>query len=53
MDLNLFDNYSVRALRPQNTESIKLDIRNIGGKFQDNNDFIIHKNLKKLKIKPN
>ena len=35
----------MRVLNPQNNESGELEIKNTGYKFQDKNEFILHKNL--------
>ena len=51
MYLNGFDNYSVHVLIPKNTERNEPEINNIGDKFQDNNDLIIHNNLRNTKGK--
>ena len=41
MDLNVFYNYAAHILIPQNTESGKPELRNVGDKYQDNNELII------------
>ena len=45
MDLNGFDNYSVNNLISQNTENDEPEKKEIGEKYQDNNEFIIHNNI--------
>ena len=45
VDFNLFDNYAIHTLRTQNTESGEPETKNIGEKYQDNNEFIIHNDL--------
>ena len=45
MDPNVFDNYAIHFLRPQNTESVKPDLNNIGDKYQHNNELVIHNDL--------
>ena len=43
--INGFYNYAVHILRPQNTESGELELKNGGGGSQDNNELIIHNNI--------
>ena len=45
MEFNGFYNYDVHIQRPQNNESGEPELKNVGEKFQDNNDIIIHKNI--------
>ena len=45
MYINLFDNYFSHFLIPQNTESGEPELKNLGGKYQDKNDFIIHNDI--------
>ena len=45
MGVNVFGNYSVHTLRPQNTESGEPETKNIRDKSQDKNEFIFHNNL--------
>ena len=45
MDINVFDNYGVHALTPQNTESGEPVIKYIGDKFQDSNESILHNDI--------
>ena len=49
MEFNAFENYAGHALRPQNAESGETDIKNIGEKFQDNNESILHENIRNLR----
>ena len=49
MEFNAFENYAGHALRPQNDESGETDIKNIGEKFQDNNESILHENIRNLR----
>ena len=46
MELNGFDKYGVHALIPQNNENGGPEIKNIGEKFQDKNDPIIHNDIR-------
>ena len=41
--------YYVHSLIPKKTESGEPQIKKIGEKLQDNNEFILHKNLKNSK----
>ena len=43
--LNGFDNYSVNVLRPQNTESVKPELNDIGVKYLDKNELMLHNSL--------
>ena len=45
MKLNRFYNYAVHILIPQNTEGGGPELKNIGEKFQDNNELIIHNTI--------
>ena len=45
VDLNGFDNYDINSSRPQNTESGKPEIKNIGEILQDENNSIICNNI--------
>ena len=42
VELNGFYNYAVHILRPKNTESSKPYLKNVGKKYQDKNELIIH-----------
>ena len=42
MEINGFYNYDVHILRPQNTEIGVPELKNVGDKSQDKNDFIFH-----------
>ena len=50
MDLNIFYNYYAHILRPQNIESGKPELKNIGEKPQDKNEIIIHKTIVNSKL---
>ena len=41
LEINVFDNYAVHILRPQNTESGKPEKKDIRDKFHDKDDLII------------
>ena len=45
MDINEFENYAVHVLRPQNTESGELELKEIGGKCKDNIKFVLNNYL--------
>ena len=45
MEINEFENYTANKLRPQNTQSREPEIKTIGEKFQDKNEFIIHNDI--------
>ena len=45
MELNVFYNYTVQILRPQSTESGEPELNNVGEKYQDNNELILHNNI--------
>ena len=45
MDVNIFDNYAVHVLIPQNTVSGELELKKIGMKFKDKIQFALHNNL--------
>ena len=42
VDINRFDNYVMNILIPWNTKGGKPDLKNIGDKYQDNNEFILY-----------
>ena len=50
MDHNEFENYAVHVLRPQNTESGELELKEIGGKCKDNIQFVLHHYLKNSEL---
>ena len=45
MDLNVFYNFSVHILRPQNAESGEPELNNVGEKYQDKNELICHNTI--------
>ena len=45
MDINEFENYAVHVLRPQNTESGELELKEIGGKCKDKIKFVLNNYL--------
>ena len=45
MELNRFYNHAVYVIRPQNTESGELELKNVGEKYQHKNDIIIHNTI--------
>ena len=45
VDLNGFYNYAVNGLIPRSTESGEPELNNIGDKFQDNNELVIHNGI--------
>ena len=51
MELNIFENYYVHFLRQQNAESGELEPKDIGDKFQEKNEFILHNDLSDLRWK--
>ena len=46
MDINVSDNYAVHVLRLWNTKSGELDLKKVGEKCQDKNEFILHNYLR-------
>ena len=45
VDLNEFENYALHVLRPQNNEIVELEIKKLGGKCKDKNDYNPHNDL--------
>ena len=45
MDINVFEKYDVNVLGLQNTKSGEPQLKDIGKKYQDKNEFIFHNNL--------
>ena len=45
MDLNRFYNYAANIRIPENTESGEPELNNVGEKYQDNNELILHNNI--------
>ena len=45
MELNIIYKYSEHILRPQNTESGELELKEIGGKCKDNIKFVLNNYL--------
>ena len=45
MELNGFYKYAAHNLIPQNTNSGELELKNIGEKYQNKNDLIIHNTI--------
>ena len=50
MNLDRYDNYDLQILGPQHTESGEPEIKKIGDKFQDNNEFVLHNDLKSSRV---
>ena len=46
MDINGFYKYAVHILRPQNTESGRTKLKNVGKKYQNKNELIIHNTIR-------
>ena len=44
-ELNGYYNYAVQILRQQNTESGEPELKNVGGKSQNNNVLILHNTI--------
>ena len=49
MDPNGFYNYAAHILKPQNTGSGEPELKNIGEKYQNKNEFIIHNTIINLR----
>ena len=45
VELNIFENYDVHVIIPQNNESGKLDQKNIGSNYQNNYEIILNKTI--------
>ena len=45
VETNIFYNYTVHILIPQNTESGQPELKNVGDKSKDKNELIIHNHV--------
>ena len=45
LEINIFYKYDAQILRPQNTEIGELELKNVGEKYQDNNELILQNTI--------